>query len=74
MVRSVTDQRVVYVLDGNVSEIALADVVGIVRTDDALSGDVIDVKGAGGQRLRIENAPLNDGPVFLEILKEATGK
>lgn len=70
----VTDQRVVYVLDGNVTEIALADVTEIVRSEDGLSGDIIDVKGAGGQRLRIEIAPLNDGPVFLEILKEATGK
>ncbi len=70
----VTDQRVVYVLDGNVTEIALADVTDVVRSEDALTGDIIDVKGVGGQRLRIEIAPLNDGPVFLEILKEATGK
>lgn len=70
----VTDQRVVYVLDKNVTEIALADVTDVVHTTEGIAGDIIDVKGAGGQRLRVEIAPMNDGPVFVEILKEATGK
>ncbi len=70
----VTDQRVVYVLDKNVTEIPLADVTDVVHSSDTISGDVIDVKGAGGQRLRVEIAPMNDGQVFLEVLHEATGK
>ncbi len=70
----VTDQRVVYVIDGRTTDIALADVTAVDHTKDKLTGDVIDVHGTGGQRMRIEIAPFNDGDLFVQILKEATGK
>ena len=70
----ITDQRVIYVLDGNVTDLPLSEVTEVADTKDAIGGDDIDIKGSAGQRLRVEIAPMNDGQVFVDILREATGK
>ena len=70
----VTDQRVVYLNGGVTTEMALADVTAVDHTTDGISGDVIDVRGTDGQRMRVEIAAMNNGDVFAQVLKEATGK
>lgn len=71
---AVTNQRVMYFGNGSVTAIPVGDVTGVSHREEGLIGDIIDVTGTGGQRLRIEIAPLNDGPLFLDVLRQVTGK
>ena len=66
-----TTQRVVYHKKGRTTSLLLSDVVDVQHHDEGLIGDVIEVVGRDGERMRIEIAPLNDGPVFLSALRDS---
>jgi hypothetical protein len=66
-----TDRRVMYHRDGATTAIGLADIVEVDHRQEGIIGDVIEVVGPQGQVLRIEIAPLNDGPAFARALQRA---
>lgn len=67
----VTTERVVYAKRKKVTSIPLADVADVRMRTVPLNGDLLHIKSSAGKRLTIQIAPLNDGPLFAEILEEA---
>ena len=67
----VTNERVVYHKAGRNTSIYLQDIISIDTQDAGAMGDIIDVTGADGQRMRIEVAPLNGGDLFNSELERA---
>lgn len=67
----VTTERVVYWKDKRATSMRLAEVSAVEHRAESLIGDIIEVKSDSGQRMKIEVAPLNDGPAFLNVLKDA---
>lgn len=66
----VTNQRVFYLKNGYVSTIEASDIVDVVRRTEAISGDIIEIKGTEGGRLKIEIAPFNQGEIFYNTLMD----
>lgn len=66
-----TDRRVMYHKDGSTVAFALADIVEVDHREDGIMGHVIEVVDHQGDALRIEIAPLNDGPAFARALERA---
>jgi len=66
-----TTRRVLYHKKGRNTSMLLSDVVDVQHHNEGLIGDVIEVVGRDGERMRIEIAPLNDGPVFLSALRDS---
>jgi len=66
-----TDRRVMHHSEGATTSIYLTDIVEVDHRQEGLIGDVIEVVGPQGQALRIEIAPLNDGPAFARALQRA---
>jgi len=64
-----TDRRVMYHREGSTISIPIEEIIDIDHRTEGLIGDVIEVVGADGTVLRIEIAPLNDGPAFFRALK-----
>jgi hypothetical protein len=67
----VTTERVVYDQQGRTTAMRLAEVTDVESSDEGLIGDVIDITAKSGDRMRIEIAPLNDGPLFVRELRRA---
>jgi hypothetical protein len=44
--------------------------VDVQHRNEGLAGDIIEVVSRDGERMRLEFAPLNDGPVFLSALQD----
>ncbi len=65
----VTDRRVISHFQGRNTSIALTAIERIEHSDGGAAGDLIDVYGTGGEHLRIEIAPFNDGTGFLAELE-----
>lgn len=66
-----TKTRLVYAKNGHTTAIALHDVKRVHHTEATLIGDVIAVTTTNGKSMKIEIAPLNNGPVFLSALLDA---
>jgi hypothetical protein len=65
-----TDRRLVYHRAGTTTAMALADIVDVHLSDDALIGDILDVTGRDGSVMHIEIAPLNGGAGFIRALED----
>ena len=72
-VAMVTTERLVYLKDGRVTAVALADIVKVDHRTESLTGDVIEAQTASGEIIKIEIAPMNSGPTFLAALELARG-
>jgi hypothetical protein len=66
----VTDQRVVYMKDGRITAITLADVESVEQGKATLS-DVYTVHSKKGESMRIEIATMNGGDTFYKELAAA---
>lgn len=63
-----THRRVMYHKDGRTMALELARVVDIRHRTEPLIGDVIEIDAEGGEAMKIEIAPLNQGATFLGAL------
>lgn len=66
-----TTERVIYHKAGRTTSIALAEIEDVQHHQEALIGDIIEVKGRSAERIKIEIAPLNQGRSFYEALVDA---
>ena len=73
-IAAVTRDRVLYEKDRRVTAFKLADVEEITTHEEALIGDVFEIKDTVGQRLKIEIAAFNGGALFASILEDAWKK
>ncbi len=65
-----TTRRVLSHRKGRNTSMLLSDVADVQHRDEGLVGDVIEVVSRDGERMRLEIAPLNDGPAFLSALRD----
>jgi hypothetical protein len=65
-----TSERVLYHKQGRTTAINLADIDDVQHRNEGLVGDVIEIKGKTGQRLKIEIAPMNQGESFVSALRD----
>ncbi len=65
----VTDERVIYLRNGEQTAIPWSDVLKINYRKEMLIGDVFDVVGSDGNLIHIEIAPLNGGQTFKTIIE-----
>jgi hypothetical protein len=70
----VTAERLVYLKDNRPTAMALADIADVRHHTEPLVGDVIEAQSDSGEAIKIEIAPLNDGPLFLSTLETAWKK
>lgn len=66
-----TDRRVLYHRQNSTIVMALEDIVEVDFRDEGFVGDVIEIVDRGGDAMRIEIAPLNDGVAFFRALERA---
>ncbi len=66
-----TKGRIVYGKKGHNTAIALHDVKQVRHREETLLGDIIEISATGGKSMKIEIAPLNNGPTFLRALTDA---
>ncbi|MFW9998467.1 MAG: PH domain-containing protein [Candidatus Odinarchaeota archaeon] len=66
-----TTERVIYHKDDRTTWIELKDIEDIQHRNEGLVGDIIEVKGQAGKRLKIEIAPFNQGESFYNALIDA---
>src|SRR4030042_335923 len=66
-----TNERVLYHKRGRNQSIALGDIEAIDHRQERFSGDIIEVRGTGGQQLKIEIAMFNNGKSFYAALRHA---
>ena len=68
-----TTERVVYHKEGRATSIDLRDVDDVHHRQEegVLGGDIIEISGKAGTRLKIEIAPLNLGESFYKALMDA---
>ncbi len=71
----VTNRRLVYFKEGRTTEMELASISDVSHRNEGINegiiGDVIEVTGSDGDRMRIEVAPLNGGESFVAALNDA---
>ncbi len=65
-----TTRRVLSHKKGRTTPMLLKDIVDVQHRNEGLAGDIIEVVARDGERMRLEFAPLNDGPVFLSALRD----
>lgn len=63
-----TNQRLLYHNNGLTTSIYLEDIDGIEHRKDSLIGDIIEVRSKGGEIMKIEIAPFNQGESFYKAL------
>lgn len=68
-----TDKRVLYQKDGDVTSINLEDINDINYQEEDFIGFTIDIAGEDSKRLVIEIAPFNNGQLFLDALLDEWG-
>jgi hypothetical protein len=66
-----TSERLVYVKEGRTTAFALGDIADVRHRTEPLTGDIIEAQTDSGDLMKIEIAPLNDGPTFLGALEAA---
>ena len=66
----ITDRRVVYHKDGVTTDLPLADIQDVSRTQEALSDNFL-ITGRGGQMLQVSIAPMNGGDTWAQVLDGA---
>lgn len=66
-----TDERVIYHLNGRSTWIPLADITDVRHRTDPLMGDIIEIDSSSGVPMKIEIAHFNQGETFLNALHEA---
>ncbi len=66
-----TNERVIYHLNGRSTTIALTDVTDVRHRVDPLIGDVIEIDSSTGIPMKIEIAHFNQGQTFLNALNDA---
>jgi len=65
-----TNKKIIYHKNNNNQSIKYSDIDDIEHRDEGFpNGDIILVKSVKGEIMKIEIAPLNDGKVFLDILR-----
>lgn len=73
-VAMVTSERLVYFKEGRTTAFVLVDIADVRHHTEPLIGDVIEVTSDSGEAMKVEIAPLNDGPLFLSTLEAAWKK
>jgi len=73
-VAMVTVDRLVYFKEGRTTAFALSDITDVRHRTEPLIGDIIEADSESGETMKVEIAPLNDGPVFLSTLETAWKK
>tara|TARA_B100000575_G_C23134888_1_gene659064 strand:- start:3095 stop:3520 length:426 start_codon:yes stop_codon:yes gene_type:complete len=68
----ITNKSLIYHNNGVNTKMRLSDIVSIDHKKETFIGDVITVESYDGNLMKIEIAPLNDGELFLQILKDRT--
>jgi len=66
-----TNERVIYHLNDRSTSIPLADITDVRHRTDPLVGDIIEIDSRSGVPMKIEIAHFNQGPTFLNALKDA---
>jgi hypothetical protein len=66
-----TKGRIVYGKKGHNTALMLRDVKRVRHREETLIGDIIEISTTGGKSMKIEIAPLNNGPTFLRALTDA---
>jgi hypothetical protein len=69
---TLTDKRVVYHKDDRNSSILYEKIKKIDHKYKSLIGDTILIESVSDDVIKIEIAPLNDGEIFLDLLKKRT--
>lgn len=64
----VTDQRVFYMKNGYVTTIEAVDILDVSHRTETIIGDILEIKGKDGGRMKIEIAPFNQGETFKNAL------
>lgn len=64
----ITDERAIYLRNGEQSAIAWKDVLKVNHRKETLIGDVFDIVADDGNLMHIEVAPLNGGQTFKMIV------
>ena len=67
---TLTDKRVIYHKNGRNSSILYEKIKRIDHKYTTLIGDTILIESASDDVMKIEIAPLNDGEIFLDLLKK----
>lgn len=66
-----TNERVLYHLNGRSTAIPLADITDVRHRTDPLVGDIIEIDSRTGIPMKIEIAHFNQGETFLHALNDA---
>lgn len=66
-----TQQRVIHFKEGKTTAMDLKHVTTINHRSEGLIGDVIEIADDNGKLMKLEIAPLNDGPTFKSALEAA---
>jgi hypothetical protein len=66
-----TTERLIYHKDGRNTAMPLSEILDVRHHYETLNGDIIEVIGVRGDRMKIEIAPLNGGEAFVRALNDA---